>query len=88
MAPNLDRAERCGLCGAITRWETEADYDARKNEIRHTARRAVLTGLAEVCIAIVILMVLGNVAALSLAVVLLVDGVRRITKGSRYEKFE
>src|SRR5207245_1266273 len=44
---NAPPLARCAACGANTRWDTAADYEAFVAHMKHTARVRFLWGLAQ-----------------------------------------
>ena len=96
MSPNEERLDKCVCCGAFTRWDTEADYQSRKAEIRAAARCIILLGILEVDCAAVLYLICALIVfttenwfkILLPPIVLFIDGGRRIVAGGRFLHFE
>lgn len=96
LAYNETMADKCYVCGASTVWDTEADYLARKTEIRYAAKSAVIAGALEYALA-GILIVFSFVVTLGgglgrgimvLPIGLIADGSRRIATQGKFKSFE
>lgn len=55
MQPNQPASARCSACGAVTRWDTAADYQQFVEHMRSTSRLYQLQGWLELGLAVVCL---------------------------------
>jgi hypothetical protein len=97
MCKNTQGVIACVTCGSPTRFDTEQDYVARKNEIRKAGYRLIIGGIVRLVLSVLIALIaflaiafLGHgVFALGfLSVALLASGFQRVLRGNAFRTFE
>ncbi len=60
MTSNSAGRDTCVVCGGSTRWDTEDEYQARKNVVQKWGQHFVITGFVELSVALVAGLIVGG----------------------------